>query len=332
MHIIAKKIMQLLVLVSACMALVVNADWHKNSFDVMGTRATLELWLSEAQNPERLFEAVEHEMRRIERLMSPYIEESEISAINRGAGLGAQKISAELAGVISRSLYFSQLSNGVFDISFASVGSLYDYRKKIRPDGEAIQNRLPLIDYKSIVLKNDTIELMKTGMRIDLGGIAKGYAIDQSIQLLLNAEVESALVTLGGDSRVIGNRGTIANSAQLIPWMVGIKHPRTANKQALRLPLTDAAFSTSGDYERYFFDGEQRVHHIIHPSSGESATGLMSATIIGPASIDCDALSTTVFILGKEAGLMLINQLPDYDAVLIDAQGKVYYSNGLQTQ
>jgi len=309
-----------------------HAKWHKHSFDVMGTRATLELWFETPKSPDLLFQLVEQEMQRIELLMSPYIEESELSAINRHAGLEPIKISTELASVIKRALHFSQLSNGIFDISYASVGTLYDYRKKIRPDKEEIKNRLPLVDYKSIALKSNMILLQQPRMRIDLGGIAKGYAIDQSIQLLREHSVESALVTLGGDSRVIGNRGAIAESNEVIPWMVGIKHPRDKLKHALRLPLVDTAFSTSGDYERYFFDGEQRVHHIIHPSSGESAMGLMSATVIGPSATDCDALSTTVFMLGKEKGLALIHQLPDYDAVLIDDLGKVHYSQGLQAQ
>lgn len=315
----------------------VHAAWKNHEFDVMGTRASVELWLEKGQNESALFNAVEVEMQRIEQLMSPYIARSELSAINRLNKNEKLLISNEMYEVIEKSLYFSDKTAGAFDISFASIGFLYNYRDKQQPNAEQIKNKLNLVDYHSIVLnkkadKKPSIHFLKTGMKIDLGGIAKGYAVDQSIKLLAQQGIEAAIVTAGGDSKILGNRGLDANTGELIPWVIGIQHPRSENKQALRLPLSDTAISTSGDYERFFMDGDKRVHHIIHPSTGESASAVVSATIIGAESIRCDALSTSVFVLGLEQGLKLINSLDGYDAIIIDTNGKVFYSAGLASQ
>lgn len=320
----------------------VQAEWLKHEFDVMGTRASVELWADAKVQNKKLFEAIEKEMRRIESVMSPYIEISELSNMNR---LGANKsmvISVEMYTVVQKALYFSEITDGAFDISFASVGFLYDYRKQQQPSEQVLQESLPKVDYKSIqlahVLEQEesvekyTIQFSREGMSLDLGGIAKGYAVDRGIEILKEAGVESALVSAGGDTRIIGSRGKDKASGQTIPWVIGIKHPREKEAQALRLPLTDTALSTSGDYERFFIDGKNRVHHIIRPSTGKSAKGIVSATVIGEKSMHCDALSTSVFVLGVEDGIQLINTIEGYDAIIIDNNGKVHYSLGLAPQ
>ena len=170
-------------------------------------------------------------------------------------------------------------------------------------------------------------------MSIDLGGIAKGYTVDRVLTLLRSAGVVSAAISIGGDSGFLGDRGPEPGSTKRIPWMVGIKHPRgEENQYALRMPLVDVAFSTSGDYERFYIDDGtgERVHHILDPATGLSVGKLVSVSVLGPSSMDCDALSTTLFVLGVEKGLELIETIEGYDAVLIDSAGKVHYSNGLQ--
>lgn len=314
----------------------VRADWYSYDFDVMGTRASVELWAESSAVAQPSFNLVEAEMRRIELLMSPYIESSELSRINQLKGGEVLSLSDELAYLINKSLYFSRVSRGAFDISFASVGHLYQYRDQVQPDAVEIEKNLSLVDWRNITL-NDKNEIVFTQdqMKIDLGGIAKGYAVDQSIQLLISKGLESAIISAGGDSRMIGDRGFVptpevaGESEKRIPWMVGIKHPRQADAMALRLPLVNTAISTSGDYERYFFDGEKRVHHIINPRTGRSTSGVVSASVIGAESVNCDVLSTTLFVLGVESGLALIETIAGYDAVMIDADGKVHFSSGL---
>ena len=323
------------------------AEWYTYEFEVMGTRASIELWSNSQANASRHFSSVETEMRRIESVMSSYRDSSELSAINRLVANQALILSPELYQLIQKALYFSDISNGAFDITYASVGHLYNYRRGIKPDDEKIQSVLNLVDWQSVILNKKTkaIKFAKNDMKINLGGIAKGYAVDRSIELLIKRDVLSAIVSAGGDSRMIGDRGSVHNSdndsnnslnkhnviEKRIPWMVGIKHPRQSESTALRLPLINTAISTSGDYERYFLHNDARIHHIINPKTGYSAAGVVSASVIGPQSINCDVLSTTLFVLGVNEGVALINTLEGYDAVIIDTSGKVHFSEGLAT-
>jgi thiamine biosynthesis lipoprotein len=167
-----------------------------------------------------------------------------------------------------------------------------------------------------------TIFFNAANVRIDLGGIAKGYAVDNGIQILKEQGVTNALVTAGGDTRLLGDR-------RGRDWVVGIRDPRDKAKQAVLLPLSNTAMSTSGDYERYFEDNGKRYHHILSPKTGKSATGVQSVSIISNSSTANDALSTAVFVLGVNAGLDLINQLEGVDAIIMDEHRKLHYSHAL---
>jgi thiamine biosynthesis lipoprotein len=264
-------------------------------------------------------------MRRIDNLMSPYKPDSEVSRINQHAALAPVKVSEELFQLIQRANEFSKLSEGAFDITFASIGYRYDYRQHKKPSDQQIRDALSqdLIDYRNLILKNDSVQFAREGMKIDLGGIAKGYAVDQGINILKGCGIQHAIVTAGGDSRILGDR--MGRN-----WMMGIQHPRQQAKIALTIPLSNTAISTSGDYERFFLEKNERIHHIINVKTGKSAKHSWSASVIGPEATATDALSTTVFILGAQRGLQLINSLDDYDAIVIDSKGVVHYSSGLQ--
>lgn len=288
----------------------------------MGTRVSVELWHHDSKLRESCSNQVFAEMHRIDALMSPYKSNSEISFINDNAAVSSITISAEMASLINRSLDFSILSKGAFDITFASVGYRYDYRKHEQPDDEFIHSTLPAVDYSHIVLSGKRMYFKDNSVRIDLGGIAKGYAVDRAIDIVTSCGIDEAMVSAGGDSRILGNkRGK--------PWIIGIQHPRKANDLALVLPLSDTAISTSGDYERYFIHKGERIHHIINPDTGRSANQTWSATVTGRDALTTDALSTTVFVLGAEKGLALIETLDNIDAIIIDSEGKVHYSSGL---
>lgn len=304
------------------------AKWHGDTQDIMGTKVSVALWLDDDVKAEQAVAAAMAEMRRIDAHFSPYIETSELYRVNQLAPKASAKkpisISPELAAIIKKANHYSALSDGAFDITFASLGRYYDYRNKLSPSEQQREALLPAINYRLIHLdvENNTLWFEHPKLYIDLGGIAKGYAVDNAIAIVQSYGVQHASITAGGDSRVIGDkRGR--------PWMVGIKNPR-ADAVAITLPLADVAVSTSGDYERYFIDDKgERVHHIINPRTGKSTNGINSVTIIGPLGFDTDPLSTTVFVLGVEKGLALINQLPGFDAVIITSDGKVRYSEGL---
>jgi thiamine biosynthesis lipoprotein len=292
----------------------------------MGTEVSVILWHEDAQLARRATAAVMLHMQDIDARWNPEAADSELFRVNRQAGLGAVVISAELTRVIDKAIYYSGLTDGAFDISFASVGQFYDYRSGVAPNEAQRQGALEAIDYRALELDPETSQLrfLHPGMKIDLGGIAKGYAVDTAIELLQQYGIRHASVSAGGDTRLLGDR-------RGRPWMVGIRNPRKAGAVALLLPLEDVALSTSGDYERFFIDpvSGERIHHILNPRTGQSASGVVSASVVGPRGFDTDPLSTTVFVMGVERGMELIETLPEFDAVIIDTAGMVHYTSGL---
>ena len=299
------------------------ADWQLQQRDIMSTRISVELWHSDPTIAADCSTRVFAEMDRINALMSSYLESSELSFINENAAIATVDISDELRHLIRRSIYFSEISNGAFDITYASVGYAYDFRKHQQPSDQLVTRKLQAIDYRHIELDDRGIRFKNNAVRIDLGGIAKGYAVDRAIDLLHKCGITQAMVSAGGDSRIIGDR-------KGRPWIIGIQHPRKADGIALRLPLSDSAISTSGDYERFFIENGQRIHHIINPLTGRSSKASWSATVTGPDAMTTDALSTTIFILGAVDGLALVESLDGFDAIIIDSHGKVHYSSGFE--
>ncbi len=302
-----------------------KAQWYSASTGIMGTNIYAEVWAETPVQGQLALNAVMTEMERINQLMSPYIESSELSFINASAGKQVVVISDEMFELLDKSIKISELTNGAFDITFASVGYLYNYKENKRPDEATIASLLDAVNYKHIVLnkENKTVSFSNEKVKIDLGGIAKGHAVDNSISLLERMGILHGLVTAGGDTRLIGDR-------RGKPWIVGIRDPRNKEKQAVVMPLQNSAMSTSGDYERYFEEDGKRYHHILSPKTGKSTYDVQSVSIIGPSSTFNDALSTAVFVMGLREGLGMINRIDGYDAVVMDNQRKMHYSNGLQ--
>lgn len=303
----------------------VNSEWQTEDAAIMGTTIRVEVWHKDKVVRQEGISAVIDEMERINRLMSPYIEQSQLSKINDYAHEGPVEVDQDLFTVIQKSLQVSELTHGAFDITYASVGHLFNYRKKVRPDDDEIKRTKHLINYKNVILdeENHTVYFAEKGVKIDLGGIAKGYAVDQGVEHLVDLGIKHALVSAGGDTRILGDRlGR--------PWLVGIRDPENPDKVVAMLPLQDEALSTSGDYERFFIEDGVKYHHIINPGTGKSANELRSVSILGADATTTDAFSTSIFILGAQAGLRLLNNTPDIEGVVIDQQGKLYYSNGLK--
>ncbi|MFT5676812.1 MAG: thiamine biosynthesis lipoprotein, partial [Paraglaciecola sp.] len=216
----------LLLFSSSCLA-----EWYQDKQGIMGTNIQAEIWADSPQLGQEATQAVMAEMERINQLMSPYIAESELSLLNQGAADSAIKVSKELFELIALSLELSKETGGAFDITFASVGYLYDYQDKQKPSEQEISHLLDAIDYRHVVLDKSefSIYFANKNVRIDLGGIAKGHAVDNAINILRDMGIEHALVTAGGDTGLLGDR-------RGKPWMVGIRDPRNRQKQAVVLP------------------------------------------------------------------------------------------------
>ena len=315
----------LLLWLAAALPQAVEAAWFDRTEAIMGTRIYVQLWAEDATKGNEAIDAVMAEMRRIDELMSHYKPESELSQINERANREPVQVDKELFELIKLSTYYSQITEGAFDITYASVGYLYDYPKHVHPTEAQIKSALPGVNWRNMLLDEaqHTVRFEHPGMRIDLGGIGKGYAVDRGVAILKARGIDHAVVTAGGDTRIIGDH-------MGRPWLVAIRHPDNPQKVVTRIPLSDAAMSTSGDYERYFDEDGVRYHHIIDPHTGHSASKVRSATIIAPTATQTDGMSKTAFVLGPEKALEIINRMPEYDAVFVTPQGKVLYSNGLR--
>jgi thiamine biosynthesis lipoprotein len=298
--------------------------WIKRDEAIMGTAISVELWCDDKRAGEAAVDAVMEEMHRIDRAMSPHRADSELSRINRDAASVAVPLSAEMTRLLLQAQKFSELSAGAFDITYAAVGCLYNYRERIRPTESALALARAAVGYQHLLIdaKGQTVRFGRPGMCIDLGGFAKGHAVDRATTILRQRGIAHANVSAGGDSRVIGDR-------RGRPWTIGVRDPRRPGAVVAVLPLEDTSISTSGDYERYFDEGGVRFHHLIDPATGQSPRSVHSVTILAEDGLTTEALSKSVFVLGLDKGMRLIESQPDVDAVVVDADGKLHYSSGL---
>lgn len=302
-------------------ATVAAGDWQTADWAVMGTEARVEYRADE--NTTDPVPALKAELERLNALLSPWVEGSELHRVNEMAAHEPVTISDEFFRLLEDAQDYFELTGGAFDITFASAGHLYDYREGKAPDESSLREARQAINAADLrLLPGNRVRFDRPGMRIDLGGIAKGYAVDRCLAILRDHGIEHAWISLGGDAWVLGQRDGR-------PWQVGIRHPRAAGQSALTLPVSDVAVSTSGDYERSFVENGQRIHHIINPDTGRSAGELASVTVIAEQGMDADALSTGIFVLGIEKGLALANRLEDVSAILIALDGQVHYSDDL---
>ena len=276
----------------------------------------------------KALQSVEKEAHRLERLLSRFLPESDISRINRSAGVKREKISPETYEILSCAMECSVLSQGLFDITIGPLADLWDYKHALEPPANnKIKLVLPLVNYNYLELNavQKSAGLKNPGQSIDLGGIGKGFASDRFMEIFQEYGVTSAFSNIGG------NVSTLGNKPDGSPWRVGIRHPRL-NGLIGAVEVTGKAVVTSGDYERYFFDKEgRRFHHILNPITGYPAeSGLVSVTIVADSAMTADSLSTAVFVGGIERGLALIKKYPNTEAILVDEKLRVYITKGLR--
>ena len=291
---------------------------------LMGTEVVVKLHSQNQGEADSAFRAVFDEFERLEGMMSSYIPTSGVSKINRMASAVAVETDRELFELLEKSIYFSVLTEGAFDITFSSVGMLWDFRKGIVPSPEAIQEIISRVNYKNIRLDKakHTIRMTRKGMSIGLGGIGKGYAVDRAISILSDHGFHNAMVMAGGDTVIRGKKGDE-------PWTVGLRDPRHKDRILAVLPLEDIAISTSGDYERFFVLDGIRYHHILNPKTGYPARASTSVTILAPEASTSDPLATAIFVMGPTRGMELINRIQDVEAIIIDPEGDLHLSTGL---
>jgi thiamine biosynthesis lipoprotein len=290
----------------------------------MGTSVEVELFAADRTRAETAIAAVMSEMHRIDATMSPHKVTSELSRVNAGAAVAPVQVSPGFFALLARALDFSERTGGAFDITYAAVGQLYDYRAGVAPDAAALAAAQALVGWRQVELDpaQCSVRFARPGVRIDLGGFAKGHAVDNAVAILRRLGIAHAMVAAGGDSHVMGARGPRA-------WTVAIRDPRREGEVVAVLPLQDVAISTSGDYERFFERDGVRCHHLLDPRTGKSPDAVRSVTVIADDGLTTEALSKTVFVLGVEQGLRFIEAQPGVDAVIVDAQGALHYSAGL---
>jgi FAD:protein FMN transferase len=296
----------------------------RRGFQAMGTEVSFAVLSDDEDGAERAIAAAFDEIKRVEDLMTTW-RDSDVTRINANAGIAPVKVSPETLEVIEMAQKTSQMSGGVFDISFYAMHGIWkfdeDMVKKV-PSPSEIKKHLALVDYKKIVVDHDqsTVFLKQKGMGISLGGIAKGYAVDRAVAILVRAGFPDAIVQAGGDLMCSGSKNGR-------PWVTGIRDPRGSRGDVFaKMLLTNHAFSTAGDYERSFILDGKRYHHIIDPRTGYPATRSRSVTIYAPSALIADAVDDAVFILGWQKGFEMIDKLDDVGAVVVDDKGKVHVS------
>jgi thiamine biosynthesis lipoprotein len=299
----------------------------------MGTRLNFVAMTSEKADEAQTRAAIDRavaEIRRLETLMTTWRDDSEVSQINRNAGRAPVTVGPETLEVIAKSLWISDRSEGVFDITFEVMHGLWKFDQDVDPhppSAAAVAEKKKLIDYHHVILDRgkSTVMLDRAESKISLGGIAKGYAIDKAAAILLAAGVESFLAQAGGDLYVHGHK------ADGSPWIAGVRDPRgPEGAYFAAMPVVDHAFSTAGDYERSYVVGGKRFHHIIDPRTGYPATASRSVTIWAKDALTADALDDAVFILGPAKGLELVESIDDAGAIIVDKDNKVWVSKRLE--
>jgi FAD:protein FMN transferase len=308
------------------------AELVKGEDTAMGTHLAYAAFTTrdvDAAAIRRAFADATAEIRRLEALMTTWRPDSEVSRINAGAGKDPIKVSKETLDVVAESLRTSEMSEGTFDITFQTLHGLWKFDQDLDPHpptDEAIKARLALLGWRHVKLDREkqTIYLDKAGVKIGLGGIAKGYAVDRAADVLARAGLPSFFVQAGGD---LYTRGKKADGSD---WVAGVRDPRgPADDYFVVLPVSDHAFSTAGDYERSYITGGKRYHHIIDPRTGHPATACRSVTIWAPTAFLADGIDDAVFILGPEKGLKLVESIEGVGAVIVDAKNNVFWSKRL---
>lgn len=301
---------------------------YKETMHLMGNHFEISVVSSDELWAHEMIRKAVTEIRRIETLLTTFKEDSETNRINQAAGLHSVPVSEETFRLIQRSIRISEITQGAFDISYGSVDKTlwnFDTNMKQLPDAETARKMVRLINYRNIVLDETdfSIFLKEKGMRIGFGGIGKGYAAEMAKQVLKQAGVKSGIVNASGDLTTWGMQPDGS------PWTIGIVNPNFSGKIFSYMNVTDMAVATSGNYEKYILINGVKYSHTINPRTGLPIRGIKSVTIITPNAEIADAMATPVTIMGIEAGLGMVNQIKNMEAILIDDHDRIFTTKNL---
>jgi thiamine biosynthesis lipoprotein len=306
-----------------------SAQLYKQSMKLMGNLFEIsvigdnEIWAN-----DRINEGVA-EIKRIENLLTTYAADSETNLINEHAGISPVKVSKEIILLIERANRISAVTQGAFDLSYGSIDtSLWNFNTQMTslPSKEIAKQKVRLINYKNIVIdkENQTVFLKEKGMKIGFGGIGKGYAAERAKFIMQQAGVKSGVVNASGDLTTWGQQ---LNGEK---WTIGIVNPSQANEIFSYMNVSELAVATSGNYEKYILINGKKYSHTINPKTGLPISGIKSVTILSTNAEIADAMATPVMIMGIEAGLDMINQIKDIEAIIIDDFDNLYTSNNIK--
>jgi FAD:protein FMN transferase len=297
----------------------------------MGAPVQLSAYTTREADAVAAFDAAFAEFDRLDGLLSVWKEGSDVLRMNAAAGQRPVSVSSDTLDVLRQAIQAGDWTHGKFDITFGALADVwkFDHDQDNRiPTPSEIAARLPLVDYRNVVIdeKARTAFIRRHGARVHLGGIGKGFAVDHVVAILRSRGFIDFMVQSGGDMYVAGHRGGR-------PWRLGIRDPRgPADRTFATLDLSDLTFSTSGDYERFFMQNGVRYHHLIDPDLGQPVKGTRSVTIVAKQATLADVLSTGVFISGPDAGMALIERLPDVEGVIVTDRNQVLVSSGLKSK
>ena len=303
-------------------------ETYKRTLKLMGSRFDITVVAEDSTVANSYIDIAIDEISRIENLISSWDKNSQTSKINDNAGIQPVKVDKELFDLIQRSLSITKLTDGAFDISYASLDQIWKFDGSMTqmPSEADIKASVIKVGYNNILLDDEktTVFLKLKGMKIGFGAIGKGYAADRAKSLLMNNGVISGIINASGDMTTWGKQ---TNGEE---WKVAITNPLNKNKAFALLPITDGAVVTSGNYEKYVNFNGKRYTHIIDPRTGYPSTGIISVTVFAPKAELADALSTSVFVMGKDVGLNRINQLPNIECIIIDEDGNIFTSTNIK--
>lgn len=300
---------------------------YKRKLSMLGSPFEMTVVAKDSVQGNEFIDLAVAEVKRVEYLISDWIPTTQISQVNKNAGIKPVKVDKEVFDLVSRAIKVSQITSGAFDISYASMDRIwkFDGSMKAMPTEEAIKKSVSKIGYKNIVLdpKEQTIFLKNEGMKLGLGGIGQGYIADKVKELLFSKGCVSGIVNVSGDINAWGKQ---TNGK---PWTVGIVNPLNKNKIFATFPLENSAVETSGSYEKFAVFNGIRYSHIIDPRTGYPAQGVVSVSVFAKQTEIADALATGIFVLGVEVGLDLVNQLKGIQCIIVDDKGKIHSSKGI---